>query len=366
MAGAAGAEGRLLQADPSNYASLVRQLEPGDRLVLAPGRYTRGLLLHGLVGRPDAPIVIEGAPEGQTVFEAHDGENTARIANAAYLTLRQLAFDGRHVDGDAVKCEGGRNGPSHHITLERLLIRDHDGDQSTVGISTKCTAWNWVIRNNTIERAGTGIYLGDSDGTAPFVAGAIVGNRVSGTRGYNMEIKHQVPRAYAQGMPVTPQTTTIARNVFRKLGNSSTGVLARPNVLVGTFPAVGPGSEDRYVVEGNLFDGNPTEALFQAEGNVVFRNNRAFNEQGDGIVFQPHHGTVKRAVIEGNTVAAFGYAVQIPPDVDATRITFRSNVVLGVVSFAGLDDSVNAVRPYDAEEVARLRGARRLTRSPRD
>ena len=80
---------------------------------------------------------------------------------------------------------------AHHITLENLLIRGHGNNQQTVGISTKCPAWNWVIRGNTIIGAGTGMYLGDSDGSAPFVAGVIERNLIVDTIGYNLQIKHQ-------------------------------------------------------------------------------------------------------------------------------------------------------------------------------
>ena len=101
---------------------------------------------------------------------------------------------------DAVKSERPAR-YAHHITLENLLIRGHGNNQQTVGISTKCPAWNWVIRHNTIIGAGTGMYLGDSDGSAPFVAGVIEQNLIVDTIGYNLQIKHQRPRPDVAGMP---------------------------------------------------------------------------------------------------------------------------------------------------------------------
>jgi hypothetical protein len=347
---------RIVQAGPLDYVAAVARLRPGDRLQLSPGRYEKGLVLHGMQGLPQAPIVIEGAADGGTVFLARAGRNTVSIKDAAYLVVRRLSLQGDHLDADAVKCEG-RARFAHHIVLEQLRIRDHDGNQSTVGISTKCPAWNWTIRDNLIVGVGTGLYLGDSDGTAPFVAGTIVGNRISRSLGYNLQIKHQVARPPLAAMPMQPQTTRIAGNAFAKSENSSTGHWARPNVLLGAFPDSGPGSQDRYLVEGNLFDGNPSEALFQAEGHVVFRDNRAFNPHGDGILLQPHRGQVKRAVVEGNTVAAFGHALQISPEVDPARVTLRNNLIYGVASFAGLDAAVNVMRPYEPDTVERLRGA---------
>ena len=127
---------------------------------------------------------------------------------------------------------------AHHITLEDLSIRGYGAGQQIVGISTKCPAWDWVIRNNVIVSAGTGIYLGDSDGSAPFVAGLIEGNLIRDTRGYNLQIKHQGARPDVPGMPSGPSVTVIRRNVFSKAQNAAAGELARPNVLVGHFPAL--------------------------------------------------------------------------------------------------------------------------------
>ncbi|MGA9992232.1 MAG: hypothetical protein WBP86_07880, partial [Thiobacillaceae bacterium] len=57
-AGFAGA--RVIQGIPENYVELVQSLSPGDTLQLSPGSYTRGLLVHELMGRPDQPITIAG------------------------------------------------------------------------------------------------------------------------------------------------------------------------------------------------------------------------------------------------------------------------------------------------------------------
>jgi hypothetical protein len=38
--------------------------------------------------------------------------------------------------------------------------------------------WGRIIRRNVIDGAGTGIYLGNSDGSAPFVAGIIENNLI--------------------------------------------------------------------------------------------------------------------------------------------------------------------------------------------
>lgn len=178
--------GTVYAGNPGNYLSLLNKLQPGDTLMLAAGTYTEGLPLYGLEGTAANLIVIMGPDSGaRAVFEARSCCNTIEIQDAAYIEIYNLELDGRQLNGvDAVKAGGDQNvNWAHHITLENLTIHDHDNGQQTVGISTKIPAWNWVIRNNIIDSAGTGIYLGNSDGGAPFVNGLIEGNLIVDTPG---------------------------------------------------------------------------------------------------------------------------------------------------------------------------------------
>ena len=62
------------------------------------------------------------------------------------------------------------------------------------------------------------MYLGDSDGTQPFVAGEVIEhNLIKDTIGYNMEIKDQVDLTFHEnGIPLEPTSTIIRHNVFIK------------------------------------------------------------------------------------------------------------------------------------------------------
>ena len=79
---------------------------------------------------------------------------------------------------DGVKAEGTAGNWAHHVTIEKLNIVNYGVDQQAVGISTKCPAWNWIIRSNIIIGAGTGMYLGNSSGNMPFVNGIIENNLI--------------------------------------------------------------------------------------------------------------------------------------------------------------------------------------------
>ncbi len=296
------AQAAQLTANPANYRQQLKQLQPGDTLQLQPGTYRHGLSLHHLHGKPQQPIIIQAEdPQHPPRFVAAAKRNTISLRNASHLIIRQLLLDGLNRPNiDAVKAES--NGDyTHHITLQQLTIVNHGANQMTVAISTKSPAWNWVIRDNLIIGAGTGIYLGDSDGSAPFIHGIIEHNRIIDTLGYNLQIKHQNTRPALAGIPKHHGDTLIRHNFFGKAQRSSHGRMARPNLLVGHFPE---NSEDSYVIYGNFFYQNPSEALFQGEGNIAFYNNILINQQGPGIRIKPHNDTPKRVLISNNTILA--------------------------------------------------------------
>lgn len=302
-----------LHATPDDYRPVLRRLQPGDTVQLASGTYGAGLPLRGLQGAPGQPISIVGPKRGEALFVAAPGRNTISILNSAHVVVKNLVLDGQNLAVDGVKCEGHADF-AHHITLENLTIRGHGNNQQTVGISTKCPAWNWVIRNNVIEGAGTGMYLGNSDGSAPFVAGLIEHNLIIDSIGYSLQIKHQAARPGLAGMPTAPRETVIRHNVFAKTAPLREGAQARPSVLVGHWPKAGAGADDRYLIYGNFFYGatvwgGGAESLFQGEGNIALYNNLFVAPDGDAIRIQPHNDIPKYVVVSYNTVLARGAGI---------------------------------------------------------
>jgi hypothetical protein len=302
---------RMLTATPSDYLSVLATVQPGDLLQLAAGNYPSGLPLWNLHGSEDSCIIIEGPESGPAaVFTGRDCCNTVSIGDSSYLVVRNLELDGQGRAGDGVKAEGTATS-AHHITIENLYIHGHGADQQIVGINTKCPVWSWVIRRNIIEAAGTGLYLGNSDGEDEFADGLIEHNLVVDTLGYNLQIKHQNGRATGLGSPADA-VTIIRHNVFSKADNASTGYNARPNLLVGHWPLSGAGSNDDYLIYGNFFYQNPTaEALLQAEGNVILYQNLFVCETGSAVTFQPHNDVPRRIEAFQNTVVAPGTGINV-------------------------------------------------------
>jgi hypothetical protein len=339
----------VIPADPGNYLGLVASLGPGDLLQLAAGTYSGGLPILGLTGEPDRCIVIEGPAAGApAVFTGRDCCNTVSIVDASYVVIRHLTLDGEGRQGDGVKAEGTSQF-AHHITLEDLRIVGHGADQQIVGINTKCPAWNWVVRANVVDGAGTGMYFGNSDGEDEFVASLVEYNLVLDTLGYNAQIKHQNGRATGLGSPASG-TTILRHNVFSKAAGAAGGANARPNLLLGHWPLSGPGSSDEYHAYGNLFYQNETgtEPLFQAEGHVAFYANLLYNGFGNAVQIQPHEDVPRKIRVFHNTVVAAGTGISVASGHPAFEQRVVGNAVFAATPLSGGIQVDNATGSFAA------------------
>ena len=346
------AHGRVIEVTPQTYRDALPTLKAGDTLELAAGEYRRGLPVHRLEGRPDAPIVIRGPQSGgKAVFIARAGTNTVSILDSAHVHIRDLTLDGRNLPVDAVKAEGHARW-AHHITLENLTIVNHGASQQNVAISTKCPAWGWIIRGNRIHGAGTGMYLGNSDGTRAFYDGLIEHNLITEPIGYAIQIKHQQAREALEIAPLGRFVTILRHNVLSKASGGSSGPDARPNLLLGHWPRSGEGVDDEYLVYGNFFADNPHEALVQAEGNVALYDNVLRNRYGPGIHIQPHNDIPRRVRIVHNTIVTTGnpIVVRVNEATDATLQGVQGNAIFSPRSPVGGMQKGNIVRPLEDAE----------------
>ncbi|TVR04484.1 MAG: hypothetical protein EA398_01900 [Deltaproteobacteria bacterium] len=338
--------GRILEAGPDDYRDVLNTLEPGDTLRLRPGIYTRGLPLRRS-GEPGACIVIESLdPEDRATFHGSNSFNSIAIHGASWIKVRRLIVDGRGQRGFGVASQGLTEMPTHHVVIEDIHIFNQHEAQSVVGISTKSPAWDWVIRGNRIENAGTGLYLGNSDGRQPFIRGIVEFNTVLDPLGYGMQIKHQIERPDIPGIPARADTH-IRYNVFSKANRAASGGNARPNLLLGHFPVDGPGADDRYLVYGNLFHDNPVHHLIQAEGNLALFNNLFVNPRGNGVHIRPHNHLPRTVDVFHNTFVTSGRALRIAGgDPDHTQRASH-NALFGNPPVDGPDTAGNITGAHD-------------------
>jgi len=303
--------GVVINADPSNYRACLRNLKPGDTLTLAAGTYSR-LPIIGLNGTPTAWITITGPNSGPPAVIAGEAEyDTVDILNSSYVAIENLRIDSLGIPGAfGISTKGHEENVTHHIRIEGNTLVGQNGGQQTDAISTKSPTWGWIIRYNQILGAGTGLYLGDSDGTQPFVNGVIEHNLVKDTIGYNMEIKDQNSIPDVPGMPAGPTSTIIRNNVFVKNDQPSPDG-DRPNLMVSAFPGTGTGSLNMYEIYGNYFLHNRREALFQGSGRISLHDN-IFVDGPDSypaVVLRKQNNPLKIALVYNNTVYTSGKGI---------------------------------------------------------
>jgi MYXO-CTERM domain-containing protein len=300
-----------ISATPSTLDALVPTLKGGDTLHLAAGHYNH-FSVTNLNGASTAWITITSDTPQAAIIDADSVPccNTIQISGSSYVAIQNLLVDGHDVDGAFGVAASDGSGPTHDIRIEGNAFVHHHGSQQHDAISTKTPTWGWVIKNNTISDAGTGLYLGNSTGDDPFIGGLIEGNTVTNPIGYCMEIKFQNPRPTTiAGMPTAPTSTIIRKNVFIKNDDPSPDG-DRPNLLVGGFPATGAGSQDRYEVYGNVFAHNPRESLFQASGRVTIHDNVFVDAPATrALLLQDHDLPLELAYVYDNTIYDVGSGI---------------------------------------------------------
>ena len=345
----------VVSADPSNYRARLTTLKSGDTLDLAPGTYPR-LDIKGLNGAPDKWIAITGPPSGPPAIIIGEPEhNTVEILNSSYLAIENLRIDSRGIPGAfGISARYHEENLTHDIRIEGNTLVGQNGGQQTDGISTKTPTWGWIIRYNRIIGAGTGIYLGDSDGTQPFVAGVVEHNLIQNTIGYNMEIKDQTSIPAIPGMPMAPTTTIIRNNVFIKDDQPSPDG-NRPNLLVGAFPVTGTGSLNMYEIYGNYFIHNHHEALFQGSGRLTLHDNVFVDGPYEypAVVLRKQNYPLQIAYVYNNTVYSSGRGIYfgtraIVDDAVIGNLVFASTPILGPImrQLINLVDSLENAPKY--------------------
>lgn len=324
--------GEVKQATPENYRRLLGTLKAGDTLQLAAGVYDRGLPVSDCDGAPDAWITIQGPDRGVAEVRQTQTANCVELRRCSYVAMKRLSILGdgpRGIPGlFGVSAQGGLKNNVHHILIEDCIISGWNTSQQAVGISTKTPTWDWTIRRNIIRNCGTGLYLGNSNGADPFIRGVIEQNLVEDPIGYCMEIKYQKPRPERPGMPTGASRTIIRDNVFIK-NDAPSPDGDRVNLLVGGFPASGPGSEDMYEIHGNFFRHNPRESLLQASGRVSIHDNIFYDcPDHAAIALRDHDLPLRRAHVYNNTILNVAIGIRI------ANPAREGHAVIGNVVFA--------------------------------
>jgi hypothetical protein len=324
--------GEVKQATPSNYRKLLSTLKAGDTLQLVAGVYEYGLPVSDCHGTLDEWITIQGPESGVAEIRQTQVANCVELRQCSFVALRRLSILGNGPKGIpglfGISAKGGLTNSVHHILIEDCLISGWNTSQQAVGISTKTPTWDWTIRRNIIRDCGTGLYLGNSNGSDPFIGGLIEYNLVENPIGYCMEIKYQKLRPELPDLPLTDSRTLIRHNVFIKNDTPSPDG-DRSNLLVGGFPASGPGSKDMYEIYGNFFWSNPRESLLQASGRVSIHDNIFYDcPTHAAITLRDHDQSLRLTHVYNNTIHSCARGIRVASP------ALEGHAILGNIVFA--------------------------------
>ncbi len=342
---------KSIRVAPDTYRQQLQTMSAGDTLVFPDGEYKNGLSVNNLNGTENTWFVFKSETLHGAVFVGRDGSNTIDITNSSYVQIDGFMFDGKNIANiDAIKAGGGgQNLYTHHINIFNNEIIGHGNNQQTVGISTKITCWDWQIYHNKISSAGTGIYLGNSDGSAPFIRGTIKDNLVVNPTGYCMQIKQQNDRPSISGIPTEPSSTFVVDNVFVKDDRLSPDG-DRPNVLFGGQPLSGTGIDDRVEVYGNVFYNNPREYLLQTTGNISIHNNIFVSGSNSGInITTQNNRPPKEVFVYQNSILTGENGIRF----DGTKsalITVKGNAVFAKTPLSFTSTGQNLTGDFNASK----------------
>ncbi|MDO8860430.1 right-handed parallel beta-helix repeat-containing protein [Haliea sp. E1-2-M8] len=233
---------------------LFVQLVPGDSVNLLSGSYP-GLVVHGVHGSPDQPIVIRGssvAPSADSKGATIRGDNTGRRDALELVRSSHLVIENLRVSH--ARRAGIRVNNSHHVEIRNSLL-----DNNAVwGIFTNHANHFSATRNTIVGPARQhGIYHSNS---ADHVQ--IIGNYIVGFERAGVQLNGDLSMGGASG--VTPDGVIshveIRDNFLAGHGSGGGGAINLDGV-------------ETVFIEGNILVGN------KAAGITVFREDGAIGSR---------------------------------------------------------------------------------------
>lgn len=267
----------------ADLCGTLRQVEPGDEVVLQPGDYRGGCAIrHG--GLPHAPVIIRGADPERPPRLTHPGLVNVLEIRASDVEVRDLAFGPTVADADGVRIFGGER-----ITVERCRFKQMGG---IAVVANHASVRGLTVRGNVISQSGaTAMYFGCHDGSSCTVTDLVVeANRIRGVTALNPQIGY--------GIEVKLNSSGLIRdNIISE--TKGPGIMVYGSRDLGTVS----------VVERNFIRGSRTSSgILIGGGPVLVRNNiSGWNAEGGiGIENYGRRALLRGLAISHNTVYGNG------------------------------------------------------------
>jgi len=248
-------QGSVINVSTSaQYRSALANVNPGQTIRLAPGRYGAGEAAYSVTrsGTSSAPITIEGSGVGATIID------TSHTVAASWVRIRNF-----EIDGASRSAPNGLYGSSgSDVELCGLSIHDITlGSLYAQGIITTSSTARWHILNTRIQRAGSmsnshpyaehGLYLSGSN----FLVANVV---LKDNTGFGVQLYSNLQDSILTHITATGSKTKSGLiSAGSSAGNRVYNSLAVDNVSNG-FERIGSGSlEGSYL----MAFGNPAGQL---------------------------------------------------------------------------------------------------------
>jgi hypothetical protein len=297
------------RSDEENGAALAAALAglaAGDRLEIAPGRYSVARKLEvSLLGTAADPIWIVGAdPERPPVITRPDARqnvlNLGESSRTEYLCLGGLELTG---GSTLIRFYDCRN-----VWLDRCHLH-HAGNEG-ITTNTRSTSHLFITRNHFHDfkssgATGEAMYLGAHDGKAVMSYSVIAGNHVhdcAGEQGDGIELK--------QG--------------------SHHNWIVDNHVHDTKYPCIiayGTGKNGINVIERNVCYRSGDNVL-QVQGEALVRNNLLVAGDGAGFASTDHQGKSRDLVFVHNTIISRRRGANLSSWNDRVGMIFANNIVV--------------------------------------
>lgn len=263
-------------------AKAVAALQPGDKLVIAPGTYSIERMWDIQVsGTAGAPIWIV-ADEGATVLLTRpDGrQNVLNIGQGA--PVHHLCLRGVELTGGS---HGLRLGRCSEVWIDQCHI--HHTGEVCLSANSANTHRLFLTRNHLHHGGGhgEGMYLGANNGEFVMSESVIALNHVhdcKGSQGDGIEVK--------QG----------------SWGN----LIAENDIHDTQYPCItvyGTAGKPVNIIERNLCRRSGDHNI-QVQGEAIVRNNVLISAKGSGLASTDHQGKTRNLQVVHNTIINTGHA----------------------------------------------------------
>lgn len=255
----------ILVNDPQGYETAVKNVQPGDNIILADGTWQNFEILLNAKGTAEQPITLRGQTPGKVFLT---GQSNLRLAGA-YLVVSGLVFkDGFTPTGEVLAFRGNGEEVANHSRITQVVIDNFSNPE-------KFEQDSWVMLFGQHNRFDHNHLVGKRN------AGVTMAVRL--TSKTSQQNYHRIDHNYFGPRPILGSN-----------GGETLRIGTSHHSLTDSFT----------VIEHNYFDrcNGEVEIISNKSGKNTIRNNTFFESRGTLTLRHGNGNVVQNNVFFGNGV----------------------------------------------------------------